>query len=519
MKAAVKQLRSWLDPIVKILILGFVLGISYVQDPLYTSNQNTKFLHGMARAGYGYLQNDWQANTLNPLPVFTALVEFTVSHLHPAFFYVYYLILFGIYAYSLIGIASIIFKIDTPLEKSVYFLFFIAVHCLEIDIFEFETHVHLHYGLAEQYILGPYFQTSNFGVFILLSIYLFLRGYHFGSILPLAIAATVHPAYLPSVALITLGYMAAIYRQKKRLFLILYLGIVSAVSILPVTLYMAIAFRPTSPEMAELARSLIVNRIPHHSFPELWLNSVAWVQILGVVLGIYAVRKYPLFWVMFVPFSVASISTLLQVFSQNKTLAFMTPWRVSAWLVPLSTALILARFISATFIQYQNFFLRFKNLTYWVTLTAISIFVVVGVQAQIKELKREPDYVPMMEFVRRHRKPDHLYLIPHISGNFVSFRLQTGVPIFVNYKTHPYKDKDVVEWHDRMMMSQRFYAPEFRENRCQALRELAGTHSITHVITELGDAIACEGTREIYADPKFKIYEIFLEKTGRSQPS
>jgi len=517
LKRAIKTLRSRFVPIVEILILGFVFGISYVQDPLYTSNQNTKFLHGMARAGYGYLQNDWQANTLNPLPVFTALVEFTVAHLHPAIFYFYYIILFGVYAYSLIGISSIIFKLDTAIKKNIYFLFLIAVHCLEIDIFKLETHVHLHYGLAEQYILGPYFQTSNFGVFILLSIYLFLRGSHFWSILPLAIAATVHPAYLPSVALITLGYMAVLYRQKKQLFFILLLGILSAFLILPVTLYMTVMFRPTSPEIAELARRLIVNRIPHHSFPELWLTGAAWVQILVTILGIYILRKSPLFWIMFFPFLSASALTAIQVISNSKTLAFMTPWRVSAWLVPLSTAMIIAHLTAAVWGRHPQFFATFKKPVYWVTLTAISIFVVLGVQAQIKELKREPDYQPMMEFVKNNRQPDQLYLIPHISGNFVAFRLQTGVPILVNYKTHPYKDTEVIEWHDRMMMSQKFYAPEFRDTRCRGLREIVETYGITHVVTELGDAIACGGTREIYADPKFKIYEILGNKTGRGR--
>ncbi|MEB3885122.1 DUF6798 domain-containing protein [Lyngbya sp. CCY1209] len=514
MKAAVKPLRSGFDSIVEILILGFVFGISYVQDPLYTSNQNTKFLHGMARAGYGYLQNDWQANTLNPLPVFTALVEFTVSHLHPAFFYVYYLILFGIYAYSLMGIASMIFKIDTKFKKSVYFLFLIAVHCVEIDMFALETHVHLHYGLAEQYILGSYFQTSNFGVFILLSIYLFLRGDHFGSILPLAIAATVHPAYLPSVPLITLGYMVVLYRQKEKLLSILSLGILSALLILPVTLYMTVMFQPTSPEIASLARRLIVHRIPHHSFPELWLDSVAWVQILVMVAGIYFVRKSPLFWIMSVAFIIASTLTAVQVISDSKTLAFMTPWRVSAWLVPLSMAMIVADLITVVLQRYPQFFVALKQPIYWMTLTTISIFFVVGVQEQIKELNRTPDYQPMMAFVKNNRKADHLYLIPHISGNFVSFRLETGVPILVNYKTHPYKDREVVEWHDRMMMSQRFYAPEFRDTRCRGLREIVETYGITHVITELGDAIACGQTREIYGDPKFKIYEILGNKTG-----
>ena len=59
----------------QIFILGLIFGISYTQYPLYTSNQHTKFLQGLAKAGNGYLNKDWLANTLDPLPAFTFLVS------------------------------------------------------------------------------------------------------------------------------------------------------------------------------------------------------------------------------------------------------------------------------------------------------------------------------------------------------------------------------------------------------------------------------------------------------------
>ena len=54
---------------------AFVFAVIYAQSPLYTSNQNQYFIHGLASAGYGYLQQDWLANTLDPTPVFSFLVK------------------------------------------------------------------------------------------------------------------------------------------------------------------------------------------------------------------------------------------------------------------------------------------------------------------------------------------------------------------------------------------------------------------------------------------------------------
>jgi hypothetical protein len=494
--------------LLKILVLGVFFGVSYVQEPLYTSNQNTKFLQGMAQAGYGYLEQDWLANTLDPLPVFTGLVQFTHAYLVPELFYLYYWILFGIYAYSLIGIASIVFHLKSYYQQLIYFVLLVTIHCLEINIFEFDTHIHLHYGVAKQYILGPYFQTSNFGVFIILSIYLFLQKKYTASIVALAVSAIVHPTYLPAAAILTLSYSLIRYQNKEKLTQIIPMGGLSLILVFPVIVYMTLTFPETSPEIADKARFLLVNRIPHHSLPEVWLDSVAWVQIFIVIFALYLVRKSQIFLILFIPFSLATSLTLAQVITQSKTLAFLTPWRVSAFLLPLSTALIVGAFVCAFFNQYDVFFSRYRRIISVFFLASLAAFFIVGIVNQLQELNREYSHDSMMEFVKQNKTANDLYLVPHTSGNFIPFRLQTGAPILINRKSHPYKDTEVIEWHNRLMMAQQFYAPEFRPTRCQTLDKIVNLYQVTHVILEQGDSLECGGWANIYGDDTYKVYRV-----------
>ena len=66
--------------------------------------------------------------------------------------------------------------------------------------FDFEL---LHTGVANQYLLGPEFQTNVFGAFLLLSIYAFLQRKYVWTILWVAVAAVIHPAYLFSAGWLT----------------------------------------------------------------------------------------------------------------------------------------------------------------------------------------------------------------------------------------------------------------------------------------------------------------------------
>jgi hypothetical protein len=99
------------------VLIALAFGVAYTQSNLYESNQNTKFLHGIAQAGFGYLQQDWLAKTIDPLPAFSLLVYLTYS-INQNLFYLQYLILLGIYLFSLTAIVAYLYRSRKSLPES-----------------------------------------------------------------------------------------------------------------------------------------------------------------------------------------------------------------------------------------------------------------------------------------------------------------------------------------------------------------------------------------------------------------
>ena len=106
-------------------ILAF--GLAYGQSPLYASNQNQYFLHGAAEAGIGFLSEDWLANTADPTPVFSWIVEWTFRLLPPAAFYFEYLLLFGVYLAGLWLLGDALFELRTSRMRALLFLALVVV--------------------------------------------------------------------------------------------------------------------------------------------------------------------------------------------------------------------------------------------------------------------------------------------------------------------------------------------------------------------------------------------------------
>ncbi len=91
----------WVPPAGAVLF-----AVAHTQPPLYYSNQNQYFLHGLARAGYGDLGRDWLANTADPTPVFSAFVELAERGGGEWPFQVAFFGLLVVYFLSLWGIAA-----------------------------------------------------------------------------------------------------------------------------------------------------------------------------------------------------------------------------------------------------------------------------------------------------------------------------------------------------------------------------------------------------------------------------
>ena len=507
--------QQQLVSISKFLLISLIFGLAYTQDPIYNSaeNQNTKFLQGLANAGYGLLQEDWLANTIDPLPAFTWLVEKTYQYIHAEYmFYVYYLLLFGIYVSSILAIVNYIYNLKKSRLKSiVYLTAFIFIHIVHLKIFYFDIGRDLHYGVAGQYILGPVFQPSTFGVFIILSIYYALKNKYFLAVSLLALAATFHPTYLPSAGILTLSYQILIFKREKNLVKIVLVGLLSLVLILPVLSYTSSTFTPTNLELWSKAQEIIVQlRIPHHSLPQFWLKRggyKACIQALLVVYALWLIRKSDLFSILLFPFVLAVLATIFQLLINNDTIAFIAPWRLSIFLMPIATSIILAEIISFIFKKYRVSILRNQQLIVRGSVVIISILVIAGTIEQFLSFGYGVTSNQMMDFVKDHKQSGDTYLIPPDKTKLYKFRLYTGAPIFINDKTHPYKDIEVLEWYDRLNKAREFY--QIGDRSCQILEDLVSQYSITHVVLDRDSYnLECSTIKEVYRNRKYRVAKI-----------
>ncbi len=527
-----RRIRQSLISLGAFLAAAVIFALSYTQSVLYEGNQNTKFLHGLARAGLGLLREDWLANTIDPLPAFSFLVYLT-ARVNENLFYVYYLVLFGLYVYSLLGIVSQLHLRTWNSSKTLLvFTALLLIHAKWIiNLVQRRFGISLEflqYGLAQQYLLGEEFQNSVFGVLLLLSIYQFLKRRYLWAVIWLGVACILHSAYLFSGALITLAYLGLIFQEnlsqlgqgeRRSLAPLLqaarqpfWLGLLTFILVLPVLWYNQVYLSPTSPEISERALSILVNeRIPHHALPKVWMNSYAYIQIGLMLIGLVLARKSRLFPIMATLFVGGAIFTLVQVITASNSLAMLAPWRVSVLLVPLSVTLILASLVNLGIDR-----LGLGRLPYaWVVipLTLWVSFVAVRNGLKIQEMNNRSFRVQrlekLMDFVKETKAPGQVYLVPPKEPLFDDFRLYTGAPIFINWKSHPYKDSEVLEWYNRVERADAFYDAANLAQKCDLLQGLIRDYPITHVVIKSKEIhLPCAFTREIFHSEQYTLYEI-----------
>lgn len=528
LKTAWQRFRTALGWLAAWLAASLIFGLAYTQSHLYNDNQNTKFLHGLARAGLGLLHEDWLANTADPLPAFSLLAQWTQAYLSPTLFYTYFMLLMGVYALALTAIAAELYR---PLRSTgglfTLFAFFLAAHSIwgQITVHkalgvELEL---LHFGLAGQYLLGLDFQNSSFGVFLLLSIYAFLRGHYARAMICLDAAMVMHPAYLFSAGLLAAAYLLLILSDNLRgkrfspgVFLAaarqpFLLGWIALLPALALVAYNQVALDATSADLNARALAILVHeRIPHHSLPAVWLDGGAWFQIAWMAAALLLARKTRLFWVMALPLLGGLAFTLAQITAGSDSLALLAPWRVSTILVPLATTLILARLVSWPWQRYPGVFARLN-----IPLAALAlIFMFYCVQnGQAIQRGRDAKYfkqktLPMMNAVRADKEPGDVYLVPPRDNRFDEFRLYTGAPILINWKSHPYRDVEVLEWYQRNQAAQAYYAsPD--EEACARLAELQSAYPLTHVVVDLTTPRpVCTRMSEQYRDQRYAVYAL-----------
>jgi len=489
-----------------------------------------------------------------------------LRHLHEYLFYFYYLLILGLYFHSLLAIARFCEPSlnEKPLARLGFITLFAAIHAgllrlASASMFGIDYPWYFQAGVAGQYVLGFGLQPSVFGVFLLASINAYLRNRPWLAATLACVAGIMHGTYLLCAAMLIVAYQIILV-QDKQLKKAILLGLWALAVVLPVVIYNVIAFAPTSPEIfAEAQRILAHFRIPHHAEVARWLDGIALAQVALIVGGISLVRKANLRLIMIVVFTWSLLFTLIQVATDNDTLALLFPWRTSAVLVPLATAVVLARLVGvlARRIGWESY----PTMSQGMCWTSLGIFFAGGLVISFFGLgyRTNPDELPLLEFVRKappyieffrgkdgeiwvdpgfHPQPWPLYLLPvdipeldtgkrgAASTNFTPapragknghliaidlqrFRIATGKPIYVDFKSIPYKDTDVVEWYRRLLWAQKLYADHSWDNEATLLEVWQTGIGITDVVTTGSKEIVGSAWEKVFEDPKNPNYRVY----------
>jgi hypothetical protein len=517
-----------------------LFGLACTQAPLYYSNQNQYFLHGMAQGGRGLLADDWLANTADPTPVFSALVAFTYRYLGEFAFYVEYLVLLGIYAGSLLWLFAVLYP-GKPLSVQLAFAaLLMLIHSGLVRLasgrllgtdypWYFQT------GLAGQYILGPTFQPSTFGVLLVLSVALFVAEKPLAAAVAVGVSCTFHSTYLLSGGILICSYLYVLIRNA-RFRQAAAVAVTSLLLVVPVLAYNLSTFAPRSADSFDIAAELLANfRIPHHCVIARWFDIIAGLQIAWVGLAIYLSCGSRLFPVLVISSLLTLGLTLVQLATRSNSLALLFPWRPSSVLVPLATAVIVGRVVIACSAPLERLERRSRFVTLG-SLCALLLFLagsglfinIAGLAYQIGD-----DESAMLDFVSTHKEKGDVYLIPvelprppgrpgawmsdfksladRMKGRGLipielqQFRLATGAPIFVDFKAIPYRDDEVLEWYNRLQVALAVYDPR---KRSAAVAKMLLHSRITHVVVPVGHPLVLPDAAVVYHDRHFRIYRL-----------
>jgi len=520
-----------------------VFGVSYTQPPLYYSNQNQYFLHGLARGGDGFLSEDWLANTADPTPAFSALVAFTCRHLHVSLFYVYHVLLFGVYIQALTGIFTVVSGAQPSQRTRLAFLtLIVALHSgllrwTSAHLFGVDYPWYFQAGLANQYILGAGLQPSVFGVLLVLSISSFLHDRPLSAVTWSSLAVVMHSTYLLSAALVTLSYLYLLAREK-RLREAVGVGLYALVLVSPVLVYNLVTFAPTSPEDFAKAQHLLAHlRIPHHADPNRWFDAIACAQVVWILLAMLLIRGTRLFPILSLPFVLSLGLTLVQLATGNDTLALLFPWRTSAILDPLATTVLLARLVNWLSMRLRAP-TRGRERIIEIVYGAILLIVVLGGAAIAYfdlGYRTNTQEILLLEYIRDHKSSGEIYLLPVevptltsgrpgaaslnftppprrsnqdqvISVDLQRFRLFTGAPIYIDFKSIPYKDVEVLEWHGRVLWNRILY--EHRNWNGEEIKAELSRRHITHVVATTDRDIRCDALELVHEDTSYRLYRL-----------
>ena len=489
-------------------LVALCIGAAHVPAAVPSGNQYTYFLHGLARSGFGFLRDDWLAQTPDPFPIYSAIVTFSWRYLGLGAFYVWYLAAAAVFGCALLGIASRVWRGRSGvfawmgLATSLVVLnwqvpSFIAPHLWAPVVVSFN-------GLAGQTALDTHFQPSTFAVVLLAGLWSVLAGRTRLGLLLIAITPLLHIDY-GFAAAIFIG--AVLWGEARRG------GWAHAcrAAIVPGVLLATAAglawwtFHPTSAATFKQASDILFTyRIPHHAQVSEWLNRSAVFQIALVAMAMVLVRSTPVAPLFTSAVVVTVALTLLQIVTGSEALALLFPWRTSVFLVPIASAVILAWLAAAIEARVPAVVQAPTAVAAVCIAAAVAVAVDGAVVARGFITGDAPAWRAVDTEVRAHLRAGQIFIVPL---DFESFRDVTGAPVVIDGKSHPLRDFEIIAWFDRVRAVDRVYSADSADP-CAAAAAVVREYGATDLVWPASRPWSCAGSERVYADSDFAWYRL-----------
>ena len=485
-------------------LCSVMVALCHVQWRLYSGNQHTYLLHALAPwLGKG-LRHDWLTQTADPQPVFSFVIGWSHHLFGAQVVYAWMGLLTVVYAGSL---WSLCYQTWRPRNLAGFVLGFACVVALHAGL-EGRTQKLLFHGFAVQYLLAEVLQPAVFGVFLLLALACAVARRPFWTAFGLVVASTFHPTYVAHSLWLLLGISIEwivrsragaerpSWMQSLRPSSIL-VGL-TLVGMAPIVFYSARTFGSAPEQLANEAACIIADqRIAHHTqlrkwlTPEVLLQVAIWLGLAGV-LSRQALGKY----LLWLAVTGVGFTVMLSIYPSCR-LALLFPQRASVVAIPVTTTLL----ITGTGVLLGYGVSRWRDRA----LTTLSLLVLTwsGIYGYREWQVGAVGPDPLVAAIKRHvPEAGTIFLVPPSLRE--DLRLSTGRSLVVDYKSHPYKPDEVVEWRERRTLADAVA----RVPSGPSIERAAVRYGATHVLAPAGWRMPAGYGERVYRDGRTQLFKL-----------
>ena len=448
------------------LILSILFAITVQQFPFFKGN-SLHLLHAIKEFETNKLQNDWIANQTNHLPVFTYINNIVLKYLPINILHIIHLSLLTSCSFFIFLICKNEFQNLNKISLTfIWFSIFILIY-----------HEHSFFGgLAGQDVINEGYQPASFGVLFYWGIYLYLIRKYFYAVLLICLSASFHPSYVIHSGFLLFGF--SIYFFSIREYKLLLKTVVTyTLLILPITIYIILNFLLIDKELTSVGQNILLGRIPHHALIDNWFSYKDIISILVYAMSIFIIFKNKKIFLPLIIFGfLSTLLSIIQIFTENESLALAFPWRASVFLVPLSSMIIVSFFIN-------KFLSKKDNLNILGVLLFLIIFSIFFVKSHFTKNKNQSFYTKL-ELTKEINKNYDLVQRILIPVELSYIRMNTGLPIFIDWKHHAFKYNELIIWKKRVDLASKFFETNSFDEQKIILDDINQIEKISHILID-----------------------------------